>query len=146
MEFRLVIDKTAEENITATVRERTRLTDKVEALVMAYNGSDSVTGFWEDEIKALYFADIECVFVESGKTYAVLKNGSKYIIKLRLYEIEKLLPTAFIKINKSAVGNMERIERFKGTLSGAVNAVFRCGHIEYVSRRCFAEIKRRLTK
>ena len=146
MKYQLIINKTAKENITATVCKPSELTDKIEYLVMNYNGTDKITGYTEEDIKPLPFSEIECIFVEGGKTYAVLTDGSRYLIKLRLYEIEKLLPAAFIKINKSALGNTAQIERFTNSLIGAVDVVFKCGHTEYVSRRCFSEIKRRILK
>jgi DNA-binding LytR/AlgR family response regulator len=57
--------------------------------------------------------------------------------------LESILPTYFIRINKSTLANEHRIERFDAAFSGGVDAVFRCGYREYVSRRCFAEIRRR---
>lgn len=144
MKFQVEINKNAEEIIKATIHNRSSLIDDIENLVMNYEGTDKITGYTEDSIKQLLFSDIECIFIENGKTYAVLSDGNKYIIKSRLYEIEKLLSASFIKINKSAIGNLEKIEKFSSTLVGAVDAIFKCGHIEYVSRRCFADIKRRL--
>ena len=48
-----------------------------------------------------------------------------------------------MRINKSALANEAHLERFTASFNGAVDAVFRSGYREYVSRRCFAEIKRR---
>ena len=63
---------------------------------------------------------------------------------MRLCEVEARLPDAFVKINRSAVGQLSRIERFIGTFAGGVDARFYGGHREYVSRRCLAELKRRM--
>ena len=61
----------------------------------------------------------------------------------RLRDLEQILPSYFIRINKSTLANEHRIDRFDAVFSGGVDAVFRCGYREYVSRRCFAEIRRR---
>jgi hypothetical protein len=61
----------------------------------------------------------------------------------RLRDLESSLPAYFIRINKSSLANENRILRFEAVFNGGVDAVFRCGYKEYVSRRCFAEIKRR---
>ena len=143
MKFNLIIDKSAEEEISATVHCRSPLTDRIEALVMQYSGSDRIPVFSEDEIKLLPFSETECISVDEGKTFAADSSGKKYRIKMRLYEIEEILPSYFIRINKSAIANEKRIERFSVGFGGAVDAVFKSGHKEYVSRRCFAEIKRR---
>ena len=41
------------------------------------------------------------------------------------------------------LANEHRILRFDAAFSGGVDAVFQCGYREYVSRRCFVEIRRR---
>lgn len=143
MKFRICIDRTGEEQVVATVHARSALTDKIEALVMQYSGADQIPAYTEDDMMLLPFSRIECITVQDGKTYAINTNGEKLRLKLRLYELEQMVPTCFIRINKSSLANEKRLERFSATYSGGVNAVFRCGYTEYVSRRCFAEIKRR---
>lgn len=143
MKFRLVIDKTKEEEIVATVHRSTELTDKIETLVREHMGTERIPAYAEDEMKMLGFSDIECITVLDGKTYAIDTRNRQYRLKLRLYELEELLPASFIRINKSAIANETRLERFAVTYSGAVDAVFKCGYKEYVSRRCFTQIKRR---
>lgn len=143
MKFNLIIDKSKEEEITATVHGRSSLTERIEALVMQYSGNDRIPVFSEDEMMLLSFSEIESVFSEEGKTFVTDSSGNRFRIKMRLYEIEEILPSYFIRINKSALANEKRIERFSANFSGAVDAVFKSGNKEYVSRRCFAEIKRR---
>ena len=143
MKFNLIIDKSKEEEITATVHGRSPLTERIETLVMQYSGSDRIPVFSEDEIKLLSFSETECIISEEGKTFAIDSSGKKFKIKMRLYEIEEILPSYFIRINKSALANEHRILRFDAVFSGGVDAVFQCGYREYVSRRCFSEIRRR---
>ena len=45
MKFKLVIDKTQEETVVATVHERSRLTDEMELLVLQHDGSDRVVAY-----------------------------------------------------------------------------------------------------
>jgi DNA-binding LytR/AlgR family response regulator len=143
VEFKLIIDKEKPQEIVATVHERSALIDKIETLVMAYSGADKIPAFSEDEIINLDINEIECITVMDGKTYAIYNDAKHYHLKQRLFEIEKNLPTSFIKINKSSIANETKIDRFKANFSGAVDAIFKCGYKDYVSRRCFAEIKRR---
>lgn len=144
MKFRLEIDKSVDEEVVARVHERSTFTDRIEYLVLQYDGADKIAAYKDDEIKMLKISNVECVAVIEGKTYAVDVNGIKYRLRSRLYELENTLPSFFIKINKSAIANEQRIEKFSVSFSGAVSAVFKCGYTEYVSRRCFAEIKRRI--
>lgn len=143
MKFKMIIDKEKNEEIVATVHEPSELTRQIEELVLAYSGTDRVTAYTEDDRKLLRFGEIACITVQDGKTCAIDAKGVQYRLKQRLYELEEILPATFIRINKSAIANETQIERFAASFSGAVDAVFRCGYREYVSRRCFAEIKRR---
>lgn len=143
MKFKLIIDKNNDEEIVATVHGRTELTDKIEALVMAYENSDRIIAYTDDDFRILKFNEIECITVINGKIYAIDSDGEQLRLKQRLYELEKILPTSFIRINKSSFANENGIKEFSATFSGGVDAVFKCGYREYVSRRCFTAIKRR---
>ena len=143
MKFRLIIDENCEEEIVATVRERSALVSEIESLVLEYSGTDRIPVFSDDDIKMLSFAEIECITVLDGKTYAIDSKNCRYRLKQRLYELEQILPSSFIRINKSSLANETRLDRFTVAYASGVDAVFKCGYREYVSRRCFAQIKRR---
>ena len=143
MKYKLIIDKDAEEEIIAVVHGPSALTQQIENLVCSYSGSDSLMGFREDEMRKLAFSEIECITVLDRKVIAIDTNGSQYRIQERLRDLEGILPSYFIRINKSTLANEHRILRFDAVFSGGVDAVFRCGWRDYVSRRCFAEIRRR---
>ena len=142
MKFRLIIDTEKDEEVVVTAHNRTALTNEIEALISKH--TDRIPGYTEDDIKMLSIAEIECVTVLDGKTYAIDAKNCHYRLKQRLYELEEFLPSSFIRINKSTLANENALERFTVTIAGSVDAVFKCGYREYVSRRCFAQIKRRL--
>lgn len=144
MKFRFIIDKEKDEEVVATVHSRTALVDEIEALISKHTGTDRIAGYTEDEMRMLAVSEIECITVLDGKTYAIDSQNRHYRIKQRLYELEQQLPSCFIRINKSTLANETRLDRFTVTVAGSVDAVFQCGYKEYVSRRCFAQIKRRL--
>ncbi len=143
MKFRLIIDKEAEEEIRATVHAPSSLTQQIENLVCSFSGADSIMGYSDGEMRKLAFQEIECITVIDRKVIAVDIYGNRYHIRERLRDLENILPSYFIRINKSALANEDRIQRFDAVFSGAVDAVFQCGYRDYVSRRCFAEIRRR---
>ncbi len=126
MKFKLNIDKNKEELVEATLHRKGDFSYKLEEMVLGYSGEDSITAYTEDDIKVLKFSEIE------------------YRLKMRLYEISEILPGYFIKINKSSLANRKQIERFSAAFSGSVDVVFKSGFRDYVSRRCFADIKKEL--
>ena len=94
-------------------------------------------------MRRLPFQEIECFTVLDRKVVAIDIHGNRYRVQDRLRDLEGILPSYFIRINKSALANEHRILRFDAVFSGGIDAVFRCGYREYVSRRCFTEIRRR---
>ena len=145
MDFQLIIDEENKELITARVKKANELTEKIETLVKEYVGENKIVVFSEDETVILEIKNIECVTVIDNKVWAITENG-KYLIKNRLYEVEKLLSSSFIKINKSSVANISKIKRFISTYSGSVNVEFKSGYTDYVSRRCLPLVKRSVLK
>ena len=143
MKYKLIIDKKVEEEIIAIVHEPSSLTQQIENLVCSFSGTDSIMGYRDGEMRKLAFQEIECITILDRKVIAIDANGKHYRIQDRLRDLEDILPSYFIRINKSTIANEHRILRFDAAFSGGVDAVFQCGYREYVSRRCFAEIRRR---
>ena len=143
MKYKLIIDKNVEEEIIAIVHSPSSLTEQIENLVCSFSGTDSIMGYRDDEMRKLAFQEIECITIIDRKVIAIDTQGSQYRIQERLRDLEGILPSYFIRINKSTLANEHRISRFDAVFSGGVDAVFSCGYREYVSRRCFAEIRRR---
>lgn len=143
MKFKLIIDENAEEEVIAIVRSPSALTQQIESLVCGSTGADSLVGYREDELRRLDLGEIECITVIDRKVIAIDSRGEQYRLHERLRDLEERLPGSFVRINKSALANTERILRFDTVFSGGVDAVFRCGWRDYVSRRCFSEIRRR---
>ena len=143
MKYKLIIDKNAEEEIIAVVHAPSELTQQIENLICSFSGVDSIMGYREEEMRKLSFSEIECITILDRKVIAIDGGGNQYRIQDRLRDLEEILPFYFIRINKSTLANEHRILRFDAVFSGGVDAVFQCGYREYVSRRCFAEIRRR---
>ena len=143
MKYKLIIDKNTEEEIIAKVHAPSSLTQQIEDLVCSYSGVDSLIAYREDEMRKLAFQEIECITILDRKVMVIDTEGKQYRIQDRLRDLEEILPSYFIRINKSSLANEHRIKRFDTLFTGGVDAVFYCGYREYVSRRCFAEIRRR---
>ena len=143
MKYKLVIDNDAEEEIIAIVHTPSYLTQQIENLVRSFSGADFIMGYRDEEMRKLTFGEIECITVIDRKVIAIDAKGNRYLLKDRLRDLERILPSYFVRINKSAIANEHRVRSFTAVLNGGVDAVFCCGYKEYVSRRCFVEIRRR---
>ena len=143
MKYKLIIDKNVDEEIVAIVHAPSSLTQQIENLVCSFSGLDSIMGYRDNEMRKLVFDEIECITILNRKVIAIDAGGTHFALKDRLRDLEAILPSYFIRINKSTLANEHRIARFDAAFSGGVDAMFQCGYREYVSRRCFAEIRRR---
>ena len=143
MKYKLILNKDAEEEIIVIAHAPSSLTEQIENLIFSFSGSDSIMGYREDEMRKLAFHEIECITILDRKVIAIDTEGIRYRVQDRLRDLEAILPSYFIRINKSTLANEHRIARFNATFSGGVDAVFLCGYRDYVSRRCFADIRRR---
>jgi DNA-binding LytR/AlgR family response regulator len=143
MKYKLIIDKHAEEEITVIAHAPSALTQQIENLVRSFSGPDCMIGYRDEEMRKLAFSEIECITILERKVIAIDTSGNHFSLKDRLRDLENVLPSYFIRINKSTLANEHRIARFDAAFSGGVDAVFQCGYREYVSRRCFSEIRRR---
>lgn len=143
MKYKLIIDKDVEEEITVVAHAPSSFTQQIEDLVCGYSGADYIMGYRDDGMRKLTFSEIECITILSRKVIAIDTKGNHYTLMDSLRDLEDVLPSYFIRINKSTLANEHRILRFDAAFSGGVDAIFQCGYREYVSRRCFAEIKRR---
>ena len=143
MKYKLIIDKNAEEEIIAIVHSPSSLTQQIETLVCNFSGADSIMGYADDQMRKLPFQEIECFTILARKVIAIDTSGKHYKTQERLRDLEIILPSYFVRINKSTIANEHCISRFDAAFSGGVDAIFNCGYRDYVSRRCFSEIKRR---
>ena len=140
MKCTLIITDEHEEEVVIYARERTKLTNDIEVLV--YGSVPELIGYKENEVVKLNSDLISCFTVEGSKVYA-LTDSEKLQIKLRLYQLEEMLPDTFVKINQSCIANIRKIERFDTSVSGTLLIKFKNGYKDYVSRRQMKAVKER---
>ena len=129
------------------------ITERVIAFISSYDFRDleailqdspaELVGYRGDEIVRILPAEVLCFSVEDTKTYAVTEKG-KYLLKLRLYQLEERVGASFVKINQSCLVNVEKIESFKTSLGGSLMVTLKGGYRDYVSRRQLKAVKERI--
>lgn len=135
------IEETEEEKVLIYAKERTKLIDDIESLVIS---SDiDLTGTYNEEIVKINVNDVVCFISENNKVFALI-NDKKYQIKQRLYQIEEMNLNAFIKLNQSCLANKNKIKKFESTIGGALKVIFKNGYIDYISRRELKNVKQRM--
>ncbi len=141
MKYTLLIDPEHPEEVVVHAHEPSALTEAIQAL--CENNAFELVGYFEKEMFRLNPSDVDCFTVQDNKVYA-LCNRKNFLLKYRLYELEKQLPHHFVKINQSCIANMKKIERFDASISGSLKVIFKNGYTDYISRRQLKIVKERL--
>ncbi len=145
MDFKLIIDPDKNEQVVVTAHRTTPLVEEIRAVVERDGLDDQISGYDPDmdEFRILRYKDVNLFYSDGGRTLASIEDGRSLVVKTTLKDLEEKLPSDFERINKSSIANWSRIRSFKVRITGAVYAVFENGVCEDISRRCFAELKRR---
>ena len=141
MKYSIIIDKDREEEVVIYAHERSRTVERLEAILQ--DSPAELVGYRGDEIVRILPTEVLCFSVEETKTYAVTEKG-KYLLKLRLYQLEERLGAGFVKINQSCLVNVDKIESFKTSLGGSLMVTLKGGYRDYVSRRQLKAVKERI--
>lgn len=95
------------------------------------------------EIQLLEPAAILRVTVDGGRVFAETAGGSRYLLKMRLYEAEeRLRPFRFVRICSSEIVNAAHITHLDATVSGTMVLTLTGGIRTYVARREIRGIRR----
>lgn len=101
-----------------------------------------ISGSQDKRIEVLEPADFIRIYANSGKIFAVTNKG-EYVLRLRLYELEKRLPfDQFVRISNSEIINLKKVNSFDLSLTGTICVRLSNGTTTYVSRRYVSKLKK----
>lgn len=96
-----------------------------------------------------YFVELaEILFFETdgAKIFAHARNDA-YEVKLKLYELEEILPRYFCRISKSTIANIKAIYALDKSFSGTSTVQFYNTHKQvHVSRHYYQLLKEKLSE
>ena len=87
--------------------------------------------------------NVYLIRVENEKTFVYTKT-KHYVVAKRLYEFEEVLGKGFMRISKSAIVNLHKIECIEPIFSGIYLIVLKNGEKEYISRKYLPVFKKYL--
>lgn len=119
------------------------MTEEINALIdkLSDKGPEIISGSKDDKIEIIEQDDLINIYANSGKVFAVTDNG-EYILKLRLYEVENILPKRqFVRISNSEIINLKKVKNFDLNFTGTILVKFENGKTTYVSRRYVKKLK-----
>ena len=144
MKYKLLINPHKNEIVEAQVHQRSIFTDNLEKFVLTNGNSNSIIAYEDKDLIILQLEDIIMITILNNKITAICVNNKKYHLRKRIYQLKNILQKNFWRINKSSIVNQIYIDRFEETKTAGVNIIMKNGLTDYVSRRCFSKIRKRL--
>ena len=128
------------------------LTDNIQKAILLLENDTSSNEYENNSILAvkkgqdiipLNFEDIFMIRVEEKQT-KVYDDKNEFIVKKPLYKIENTLDSNFIRISKSTIVNMRKIERVAPSLKGMMYIELKNGLKDNITRKYLSEFKQAL--
>ena len=140
MKVKIVVNPDLEKDYAEIhVREMTDEITRVSELIQ--NKSQIITGIDEYErIVVIEEADIVALHAEK-KWCRIYTDTSNYNCRKRLYEVENMLGRDFMRISKSIIVNLRKIESVEAVFNGMLLLRMKNGSKEYVSRTYLPHMK-----
>lgn len=117
--------------------------DSIEHIISAVKDCDKsqiIKGYIDKEIHLINIDNI-ITFKTINKQIVAITKSQQFHIKYRLYELENILPSFFIRISKSEIVNKYYIEKLYLEPNGLIRMYLKHLSYTYSSRRYLKSIK-----
>lgn len=138
------IDKAKEEAVELFVHEHNRsIENLIDYIENEKYKSIKLSCYKDSKIYKVKSDDI--YFVETTKKNLLIHTEKEvYEYKNRLYELEKILPSQFVRISKSTILNLEKVLVYNPLLNGLMEAKLINNETTYISRKYLREVRERI--
>ncbi len=141
MDIEIKIDSSVKE--TKIILITPKMTDEINEIINELENISPkvISGFKDKKTYILNQDDIINIYANDKKVFAVTDDG-EYIIRFRLYELEKRLnKNKFVRISNSEIINLQKVKNFDLSFNGTICVKFLNENTTYVSRRYVSKIK-----
>ena len=133
----------AKEKEQALIRAVEKTADIINAIDLLENGSGGIAVTKDKSAYVCRLTQIYYIESVDKRTYLYTRDGC-YECRERLYELEEKLGAYFVRISKSMIVNLRKIQNVSAEPGGRMVAVLLNGERVIISRSYVKEIKRRL--
>ena len=113
------------------------------AALLEGEGSDKLLGEREERLFVLRPEEVYMVRIENEKCLLYTRD-SQYLSGKRLYELEAVLGSGFLRINKSTLVNLQQLDYVEPSLGGLMLLVLKNGARDHISRKYLPAFKQYL--
>lgn len=147
MKIRIEVDHDLnEDEIIIRCKSLNRQIQKVEQSIRDFSKTPGIC-FYQKDVE-YYISLDEILFFETEGTMMLAHTVDEvYQVKYRLYELEELLPSYFLRVAKSTILNIHHIYSINKNITASSIVEFNKSHKQvYVSRMYYKILKQRLAE
>lgn len=147
MKIRIEIDQNLEEEeIVIRCKELSKTVQKVQQSITDIASIPKLV-FYKNEVEYYLSLDSILFFETSDNMVDAHTKDDTYQIKLRLYELENILPSHFVRISKSTILNINDVYSIdRNITSSSIIRFYKSYKQVYVSRMYYKILKQRLAE
>ena len=144
MKVNLFVSKDIEEPYADIhTNELTDNITKAMSILESDDSSDMLAVKRGSDIALLEFSEVFMLRVED-KQVKVYTENTEYLIKKPLYQVEETLDNDFVRISKTTIVNLRKIERVAPSLKGMMFIQLKNGLKDNISRKYLPDFKQAL--
>lgn len=144
MKVNLFVSKDIEEpHADIHTNELTDNITKVMSILESDDSNDMLAVKKGSDIALLEFDDVFMLRVEDKQVNVYTENG-QYLVKKPLYQVEETLSSDFVRISKTTIVNLRKIERVAPSLKGMMFIELKNGLKDNISRKYLPDFKNAL--
>ncbi|WP_406534635.1 LytTR family DNA-binding domain-containing protein [Methanobrevibacter sp.] len=144
MKVNLFVSRDIEEpHVDIHTNELTDNITKAMSILESDDSSDMLAVKKGSDIALLELSEIYMFRVED-KQVKVYTENTEYLIKKPLYQVEGTLSSEFVRISKTTIVNLKKIERVAPSLKGMMFIQLRNGLKDNISRKYLPDFKNAL--
>jgi len=120
------------------------LLNLIELLESTVDKNDLLVGKKDDKFFVIEPEEVDIIRTEVGEVIVYNNKAEAYAIAKTLQKIHEQLPSNFVRISKSTIININRVDHLSHSFSRTMHIVMKNGVTDYVSRTYLGDIKKRL--
>ena len=132
--------------ITAVIHAP-KMTPELIALVESLEGVEDkaslLTAKKDGKIFIIEPSQIDIIRVEGGELKLYNQSAQEFVVAKSLQEILDSIGNNFVRISKSAIVNVNRVDHLSNSFNGTMYIVMKNGVSDYISRKYLADFKKR---
>jgi len=121
-----------------------KMTSELFALVEAFEKPLLLVAKNDDKVFIIEPEQVDIIRTEGGEIKLYDSKAQEYTVTKPLHEILGGLPAAFVRISKSAIINIGRVDHLSNSFNGTMHIVMKNGVSDYISRKYLSDFKKRL--